>query len=123
MTDVARALNGFWNGFLPAYVEDMVPDDAEFPYITYTVADPDWNESASIQARLWYKGRTLVPMNAKAAEIKQAIGEGISIKTETGHIVIFRDANFAQFQPYDDPGKSNFHVIYLSMILQSYTRR
>lgn len=124
MTDVARALSNFWNSFsIPAYVEDIVPDNATFPYITYTVAEPDWNESANIQARVWYQDRSLVSINAKVTEIKQAIGEGKSIKTETGFITIYRDVNFSQHQPYDDIGKSNIKVIYLNMILQSYTRR
>lgn len=123
MTEVARALNYYWNTFLPAYVEDTVPDDAELPYITYTVADPDWGESASIQARLWYKGTSLVPINAKTADIKEDIGEGKSIQTDTGYIVLNRDVNFSQYQPYDDIGKSNVKVVYLNLILQSYTRR
>lgn len=123
MTEIARALNYFWNTFLPAYVEDNVPDEAEFPYITYTLAEPDWGEPASIQARLWYKDTSLVAINAKASDIKEAIGEGKSIQTETGFIVINRDVNFAQPQPYDDIGKSNVKVIYLNMVLQSFTRR
>lgn len=124
MTEVARALNSFWNSFsIPAYVEDNVPDNAELPYITYTVAEPDWSSPASIQARVWYKGTSRVPLNSKVSDIKQAIGEGKSIKTDTGYIVIYRDANFAQNQPYDDVGKSNVMVVYLNAILQSYTRR
>lgn len=124
MTEIARALNKFWSSFTwTAYIEDGVPDNAELPYITYTVAEPDWNSPTSVQARLWYKGTSLTPLNAKVTEIKQAIGEGKSIKTDTGYIVIYRDSNFSQYQPYDDEGKSNVKVIYLNLILQSYTRR
>ena len=123
MTEVARALYSFWNSFLPAYVEDNVPDDAVLPYITYTIADPDWNESASIQARVWYKDTSRVSLNAKVSDIKQAIGEGKSIKTETGFITLHRDSNFSQNQPYDDEGKSNIKVAYLNIIIHSYTRR
>jgi hypothetical protein len=124
MTEVARALNSFWNSFsIPAYVEDNVPNDAQFPYITYTVAEPDWGNPASIQARVWYKDTSRVGINSKVSDIKQAIGEGKSIKTDTGYVVIYRDINFAQNQPYDDIGQSNIKVVYLSTILQSYTRR
>jgi len=124
MTEIAQALYSFWNSFLiPAYVEDNVPDDATLPYITYTVSEPDWTNPTNIQARVWYEGTSLVPLNAKIADIKQAIGEGKSIKTGTGFITIYRDTNFAQFQPYDDEGKSNVKVVYLNMILQAFTRR
>jgi hypothetical protein len=124
MTEVAKALYNFWNSFsIPAYVEDNVPSDAQFPYITYTVAEPDWGNSASIQARVWYKDTSRVGINSKVSDIKQAIGEGKSIKTNTGYVVIYRDINFAQNQPYDDIGQSNIKVVYLNAILQSYTRR
>lgn len=124
MTEVARALNSFWNSFsIPAYVEDNVPNDAQFPYITYTVAEPDWSSPTSIQARVWYKDTSRVGINSKVSDIKQAIGEGKSIKTDTGYVIIYRDINFAQNQPYDDEGQSNIKVVYLSAILQSYTRR
>lgn len=124
MTDTARALNYFWGSFsIPAYTEETIPDDAELPYITYTVVEPDWGEKASIQARVWYKGASLVPLNAKVAEIKQAIGEGKSIQTDTGFVVISRDTNFSQYQPYDDEGKSNVKVAYLSAVIHSFTRR
>lgn len=124
MTEVAKALYNFWSSFsIPAYVEDNVPSDATFPYLTYTVADPDWSDETTIQARLWYKSTSLTAINAKAGEIKQAIGEGKSIQTDSGSIVIYRDVNFSQFQPYDDEGKSNIKVIYLNMVLKSYTRR
>ena len=124
MTEVSRALYSFWNSFsIPAYLEDNVPTDAVLPYLTYTVAEPDWGNSSLVQARLWYEGPSVVPINAKVADIKEAIGEGKSIKTETGSVVLFRDTNFSQFQPYDDEGKSNVKVVYLNIILQSYTRR
>lgn len=124
MTEIARALNAFWNSFsIPGYVEDNVPTTAEMPYITYTLAEPYWDDATNIQARVWYKDTSLVGINAKVAEIKQAIGEGKSIQTDTGFIVISRDSNFSQFQPYDDAGKSNVKVVYLNMVLHSYTRR
>ncbi len=124
MTEVARALSAFWNGFgIPAYVEDSVSNDAQMPYITYTLADPGWDSLTNIQARVWYKDTSLVGIDSKVADIKEAIGEGKSIQTDTGFIVINRDTNFSQPQPYDDAGKSNIKVVYLNMILHSYTRR
>lgn len=123
MREVARALNYFWNTFLPAYVEDNVPTEAELPYITYTVAEPDWGDVASIQARVWYKDTSFTGINTKIAEIKEAIGEGKSLQTDTGFITINRDSNFAQYQPYDDAGKSNVKVAYLNLVLHSFTRR
>lgn len=124
MTDVAIALNSFFNSFgIPAYVEENIPDDATLPYITYTLAMPSWGEQASIQSRIWYKDAKLTAINAKCAEIKQSVGEGKSIRTDTGYVVLHQDVNFAQYQPYDDQGQSNVKVIYLNFILHAFTRR
>ena len=121
MTNVAKTLNNFWNSFgIPAYLEEHIPDDAQLPYITYTVTQPDWMDSGSIQARIWYKGNSFVDVNKKVDEIADTIGEGCSIRTSDGMVVIYKDANFAQPQPY--PEDSKIRVIYLNMIINAYTK-
>jgi hypothetical protein len=124
MTEVAEALYSFFSSFeIPAYVEEIIPDDAQLPYITYRLVDPAWGEQVSLPARIWYKDTKLTSINAKSADIKQAIGQGKSIKTKSGFVTIFADTNFAQYQPYDSEGQSNVKVVYLSLILEAYTRR
>ena len=123
MTEVARVMNALWNKFLPAYVEYDVPDDATFPYLTYELLEPSWGVPMPMKVRLWYQDRSRVAINAKVAEIKEAIGEGLSLQTDTGFITLHADDLFAQNQPYDDEGQSNVKVVYLSLILQVFTRR
>lgn len=121
MTNVATALSAFWNSFgIPAYTEDHVPDDAELPYITYTEVQPDWRETGSTQARVWYKGNSFVDVNAKVDEISKTIGEGYSIKTPDGMVVIYKDVNFCQPQPY--PEDTKIRVIYINTVLNAYTQ-
>jgi hypothetical protein len=120
MTDTATALYNFWSSFgLPAYIEEHVPDDAQLPYITYTIVKPEWKENASTQGRVWYMSNSFVPLNAKVDEISELIGDGHSIKTPHGMIVLYKDVNFVQIQPF--PEDTNMRVAYLNLVLNSYT--
>ena len=120
MTNVAIALSTFWNSFgIPAFLEEHVPDDVSLPYITYTQVQPDWRETGSIQARIWYRGDSFVDVNAKVSEIARVIGEGHSIPTNDGMVVLYKDMNFAQPQPF--PEDSKIRVIYLNLIINAYT--
>lgn len=121
MTNVAIALSTFWNSFnIPAYLEDHVPDDVQLPYITYTQVNPDWRDPGSTQARVWYIGNSFVEVNAKVDEISRVIGEGHSIETEDGLIVLYKDMNFSQPQPF--PEDSKIRVVYLNLIINAYTQ-
>jgi hypothetical protein len=120
VTNTAKALYTFWNSFgIPAYLEEHIPDDAQLPYITYTMVDPDWQENASIQGRVWYRSDNFTTLNAKVDEISNRIGDGHSIRTNNGVVVLYKDINFAQIQPF--PEDTLMRVAYINLIINSYT--
>ena len=110
MTNIAIALYNFFSGFgLPAYVEYAPPDDAELPYITYQLTDPDWRDNATFYARVWYRSTSYAQINAKVDEIAAAIGEGLRIK----------GTPWAQNMPME--GDDTLKVVYLNFILNAFT--
>lgn len=120
MTNTAKALYKFWSGFgIPAFVEDTVPDDVQLPYITYQLAEPEWRDPTPLYARIWYKDPSLVQVTNKAKEVKLKIGEGISIPTDDGCVVINKGTPFLQFQPYETD--NDVKVAYVNLMLQSLT--
>lgn len=120
MTNTAKALYGFFSGFgLPAYVEYSPPDDAVLPYITYQLAQPEWHDPTSIYARVWYRSTSYVDISAKVDEIAAAIGEGVSIPTRGGYIVLEKGNPFAQYMPME--GDDTLKVMYLNLILFAHT--
>lgn len=121
MTEVAKALNAFYSGFgLMAYSENSVPDDAQLPYITYTVPQSGVFESATHQVRVWYETDKSAPsnvqVNAKADEIIAAIGQGVKLKAGRGFVCIFPGVPLAQLQPSDDATR----IVYINLELRSY---
>lgn len=93
----AAAIFQFWGGFLPAYEENTVPTEAEFPYITYQVVTDSFENEVQMTASLWYRSSSWSQINAKAEEISRTIGRGgILLNCDGGKIWIKRGVPFAQ---------------------------
>ena len=100
MTTKAGALYSFFSGFgIPAYVVSSVPDDAEYPYITYAPVFDAYRggEETNIEADLWYYGNGEAKPNAKAQEIGDYLGiSGRILRCDEGGIWIKRGSPFCQ---------------------------
>ena len=74
----AAALHSFFGGFgLTAYEENSVPDDAVFPYLTYSLTTDSFSDYPStIAISLWYRSTSWTAANAKCEEISAGIGYG-----------------------------------------------
>ena len=77
----AAAVYGFMAGFgIPAYAATSVPDEAEFPYITYELATDDfWGGEVALSMDIWYRGDSEAEPNAKAREVSKALS-GVILK-------------------------------------------
>ena len=94
----AAALHSFFGGFgLTAYEENSVPDDAVFPYLTYSLTTDSFSGYPStITISLWYRSTSWTAANAKCEEISVAIGLGGQlIECDGGRIWIKRGQPFA----------------------------
>lgn len=131
-TNVSVALHDFFTRFgIPAFLEDSVPEkiydgkgnkvDVNPPYITYQLTVPEPLHTSVFHARVWYRNASAGPVLAKCGEIERAIGRGVTIPTEYGSVVIFKDDKtaFFQLQPMND---SSLKVAYLTMMLHANTR-
>ena len=120
MTNTAKALYQFFSSFgLDAYVEYNVPDDATLPYITYQLIEPDWSDSGTIYARVWYRSTSYTAINAKVDQIRAAIGEGLSLPTPSGAVYLSKGSPFAQNMPME--GDDTLKVIYLNLNIMAHT--
>lgn len=117
----AAAINKFWNSFgLMAYEENSVPDDAEFPYITYQLVTDSFDNETLLTASIWYRGTSWVNANAKAEEISQTMGRsGTLLVCDGGKIWLKRGAPFSQSMgdDTDDAIKRK----YLNVIAEYFT--
>ena len=118
MKDTAVALKTFFSSFgLRAFVENNIPDNAEPPYITYELREPQAGERSSLTARVWYIDTDFEAITGKVDEIKNAVADGASLPVDGGAVWLWPDDNFCQFQPPDEP---KLKIAYLMLIIGAY---
>jgi hypothetical protein len=94
----AAAIYGFMAGFgIPAYAATSVPDEAEFPYITYELATDDfWGGEVALAMDIWYRGDSEAEPNAKAHEVSKALIGYKCIPCDDGGIILKKGSPFCQ---------------------------
>lgn len=92
------ALQDFFSQFLPAYATNAVPEDVEFPFLTYDAVFGAWDSgSVSLTVNLWYHTSSEAVPNAKAQEISKELGTGGKLlKCDEGYIWLTRGSPFCQ---------------------------
>lgn len=121
MTPEAAVYN-FLSGFsIPACAATSVPDDAEFPYLTYELATGAfWDGETSLPVSLWYRGDSESEPNAKAREVSKAVGTGRMLACDGGGIWVKRGSPFCQSMgdSADDKIKRRYINLTLEFITQ-----
>lgn len=118
MINTAKALYGFYSGFgLPAYTTMNVPDEAELPYITYSLPETEPLRSSTHYCQVWGRTREHSALLAKADEILQAIGEGVRLECGGGYVVIRPNSPRAQVLRDEDP---DYQYVYISLQINCY---
>lgn len=116
MYQAAAALKTFFSGFdLPAYQEGTVPEDVSFPYISYSLSEPEWNQKASLYVRVWDRTKSNVKIIQKADQITAAIGEMLNLPLEDGYLVIWPETPLIQIQADGD-----FRYAYINLSINAY---
>lgn len=93
------ALHEFFSGFgITSYPSSSVPEDKEFPWLTYDLVTDAWEGGeVSITVNLWYLTESEAVPNAKVVEISKAIGlGGIQIPCDGGTIWLKRGQPWCQ---------------------------
>lgn len=123
MTTKAAAVQSFLSGFsIPAYAATSVPEDTDFPYITYYLVDGAFGDAEqAMQVDLWYYGTSEAPANAKVQEISKALGlGGAYLPCDGGAVWLKRGSPFAQTVA-DGSGDDNVKRRYLNIDLEYIT--
>lgn len=97
--DKAQAINNFWNGFgWDAYDQSSVPEDAEFPYITFEVQTDSLDNVLLLSASLWDRSTSWERISKKAEQIAYEIVHmyPAAIRIAGGGLYISKGSPFAQ---------------------------
>lgn len=115
--DKAQAIDVFWNSFgLSAYDENSVPEDASFPYITYSEARDSLGNMITLNASIWDNSTSWARISIKADDIAKKIAEHghYTIKIDDGYVWLVKGSPFAQRM--GDPNRNEIKRIYLNVL-------
>lgn len=116
MKSTAQALNQFVGSFgLPAYTVQSVPKDVTVPYLVYPLIEPRWNEKATWYIQGWYRTTSNAALAEKADQIIKEIGEGITLQTTSGYLVIYPDTPLVQINVDGD-----YRSFYINLSINVY---
>lgn len=116
MMEMAAAMKSFFGGFdLPAYEKDSIPDEVYLPYITYPLYEPSWDAQGNSYCQVHYPKEMLEELAAKADEIMDSIGVGLTIPMQGGILKIQLADQQAQIMT-DEASQS----AYISLIINAY---
>ena len=95
----AQAIHNFWSGFQwPAYDENSVPDNAEYPRITYEVQTDSIDNAVLLSASLWDRSDSWERISKKSDQIAMEIVRmnPPAIKINGGGLYITKGTPFAR---------------------------
>ncbi len=118
MIATAKALLEFLSGFgIAAYAENTIPDDAELPYLTFPLREPEWGRKTTFYVNVYYRNQTSnLQSLTKADEIVAAIGEGIRLPCDGGYIALWPETPLVQELPPDNDVRG----AYINLSLNAY---
>lgn len=93
------AIFSFLNGFgIPAYAASSVPDQAEFPYITYDLVLGEWMRGeVNMPVNVWYRTESEAEPNAKVRQIADTLGiGGATVRCDGGMLWFKKGSPWAQ---------------------------
>lgn len=117
MYKATAALDAFLSGFdIDVYQVNTVPEGAAFPYITYSISSPEWNQKASMYIQVWDRTKSNERIIRKADQITAAIGEGVRIPLSgDGYLVIWPETPLVQIMVDGD-----YRSAYINLSINAY---
>ena len=119
MTTFTQALASFWSNFgMIAYQNDMVPDDAQFPYITFEVVQGAPFGGTVLTARMWQKDKpfgdnALPHIAAFLDQVNKAIPpQGVRLTAAVGFFILYpNEAGFLSYEVDPSTASENLKLL------------
>lgn len=98
LLNAPQTIQAFLEGFIvPVYDENVVPEDATFPRITYAYSEGEFEQPVSLPISLWDRSYSWVRITALAGSIRNTVPDGgLLIPYDGGKIWLKRGTPFEQ---------------------------
>lgn len=106
----AKLLYEFFSNICPSFLQNSVPIGQQFPYLTYTLDNVNWEDSNIIQVKIYTQEQGVKGVIDLADILKEKIGNGITIEKEGTYIYMREGKPFLQFMVEDE--EKNIKSVY-----------
>lgn len=121
MDDKWQAIHKFWSGFgLTAYDENSVPDDAEFPYITYSAAVGDFEQVLVLTGSIWYRSTSWAGISQMQTLISRMTSPYKVLPVDGGYLYASKGEPFAQRMGDEDDSIKRIYLVFNAEFFTSY---
>lgn len=105
MENIAKTFYSFFNSIMPSYLENYVPVNTQFPYLTYQLITTNKFETEMIQIRIFSQSSSLVEITKYMTLLNETISEGLNIPIleEKHHITFYMGNPPSQLIADEDP--------------------
>lgn len=121
--DKGQGLHSFWSSLsttsgvpVSAYEENSVPDDAQYPYVTYQKMSGSLEDRLSLTGSIWTRSTSWEQADELEAQLeKKFIRGGVIIRLDDGYLYIAKGSPFAQGMSDDTDKVIKRYVINLAV--------
>jgi len=118
MRNTAKALKQFFSDFgMPAYAQNTVPKDVDYPYLTFPLIEPEWNQKTTFYVQGYFRTTSFSLVLEKADAIAGAIGNGVILNMDDGYLVLYPETPLIQTMTETD---NNVRSFYINLSLNAY---
>lgn len=112
LLNAPQTIQSFFEGFhVDAYDENVVPENAVFPRITYAYAEGDLDGPVSMPVSLWDRSYTWTRVSSLLGSVRNAIPQGgILLTYDGGKIWLKRGTPFAQRMSDEDDAIRRIYI-------------
>ena len=116
MLNTAQTLKTFFQSFgIPAYTLQSVPEEVNYPFITYPLTEPEWDQNGTFYCQVWHRKNRLADLLGIADRITGEIGTMRQFEQDGGYIVLYPSTPLIQILTDENTQSS-----YINLIIRAY---
>ena len=121
MLDKWQAIHEFWSSFgLIAYDENSVPDDAEFPYITYSASVGDFEQVLVLTGSIWYRSASWAGISQMQIAISRMVSPYKVLPVDGGYLYVSKGTPFAQRMGDENDSIKRIYLVFNAEFFTNY---
>lgn len=119
--DKETAFYQLWSSFsIPAYDENSVPKNADYPRIDYQVITDSFDSVVYPMAKLWYRSSSWEDIDQKKKEIAARLADLAPIPLDDGYMHVTAGTPFAQRTAAENDDTVKGYI--LNLAVEFFTR-